>query len=138
MELDFLSDAWVNALKERVNSSDAYKKATKDWRTKMTFALLPDAEKGIEPCAVVLDLADGGCQAATRVTGPGPYEGDYVIRGVAPKWKELLTKVIFPVPALMSGQLQLVKGSNTALMMKMGAAQALLDEAGAVPTKYPV
>jgi putative sterol carrier protein len=137
MEHDFLSDAWVSALKERLATSEAYKKATKDWKTSITFALLPDADKGIEPAAVVLDLDKGECKSATRVTGPGPYEGDYVIRGVLENWKKLLTKELFPVPALMSQQLQLVKGSSTSLMMKMGATQGLLDEAGAVPTKWP-
>jgi hypothetical protein len=36
----------------------------------------------------------------------------------------------------MSGQLQLVKGATMALMTQMGAAQALLDEAGKVPTQF--
>jgi putative sterol carrier protein len=132
----YLSDAWVADLTERLKSSDAYKKATKDWKTTITFALLPDADKGIEPVAVVLDLDKGECKSATRVAGPGPYEGDYVIRGTQENWKKLLTKEIFPVPALMSQQLQLVKGSSTSLMMKMGATQGLLDEAGAVPTAW--
>jgi len=136
MAHEFLSDAWVSDLTERLKTSEAYKKATKDWKTVITFALLPDADKGIEPVAVVLDLDKGELKSAQRIAGPGPYEGDYVIRGVRDNWKKLLTKEIFPVPALMSQQLQLVKGSSTSLMMKMGATQGLLDEAGAVPTNW--
>jgi putative sterol carrier protein len=137
MEHELMSDAWVDALKERLATSEAYKKATKDWKTTITFALMPDADKGIEPKAVVLELDKGECKSAKRVEGPGPYEGDFVIRGVAENWKKLLSKEIFPVPALMSQQLQLVKGSSTSLMMKMGATQGLLDECAAVPTKWP-
>ena len=137
MEHEYMSDAWLASLTERVAGSEAYKKAAKDWRASMALALLPEPEKGVEACAVVLDLHEGVCRNATRVAGPGPYEADYVIRGVADNWKKLLTKETFPVPAIMSGQLQLVKGGTTALMMKMAAAQALLDEAGAVPTKWP-
>lgn len=137
MELDFMSDAWVAALADRLKESASYKKTARDWRGSMALTLLPEADKGIEPCAVVLDLHEGECRSAVRVAGPGPYEADFVIRGLAANWKRLLNKEIFPAPAIMSGQLQLVKGSSTQLMMKMGAAQALLDEAGAVPTKFP-
>ncbi len=132
-----MSDAWVAALAERLQGSEAYKKAARDWRSSMALALLPEPEKGIEACAVVLDLYEGQCRSAVRVAGPGPYEADYVIRGVGENWRKLLHKEIYPVPALMKGELQLVKGGTTALMMKMPAAQALLDEAGALPTKYP-
>lgn len=132
-----MSKEWVAALAERLETSEAYKKGAKDWKSSMALAVLPEPEKGIGAGAVVLDLQHGTCKKAEHVEGPGPYEADYVIRGVAENWKQLLTKAVFPVPAIMSGQLQLVKGSTTQLMMKMGAAQALLDEAGAVPTKFP-
>jgi putative sterol carrier protein len=137
VELDFMSDAWLQALNERSKESKNYKAATKDWKTTFTLALIPEADKNIEGCGIVLDLAGGEIAKAQRIPGAGPFDGDYVIRGTAEKWKSLLTKEIFPVPALMKGELQLVKGGTTALMMKMGAAQALLDEAGAVPTKWP-
>lgn len=132
-----MSEAWLEALTERLKCSEAYKKAARDWRASMALALLPEPEKDIAACAVVLDLQQGECRSAARVAGPGPYEADYVIRGVAENWRLLLTRAIFPVPALMKGDLQLVKGSTTSLMMKMPAAQALLDDAGAVPTRYP-
>jgi putative sterol carrier protein len=137
MELDFMSEPYVAALTERLKGSDAYKKATKSWKTTMAFALLPEPEKGIEARGLVLDLADGECRKAAVIPGPGPYEADYVIRGVAEKWKALLGKEIFPVPAIMSGQLQLVKGNSMSLMMQMPSVQALLDETGALPTRFP-
>lgn len=137
MEVDFLSDGWVSALAERLNDSKAFKDANKGWTTSLAFALLPDPDKGVEPAALVLHVQDGACQSATRVAGPGPYEAEYVIRGVAANWKLLLEKAIYPVPAIMKGDLQLVKGGTTALMMKMNAVQALLDEAGALSTRYP-
>lgn len=137
MELDFLSDAWVAAFVERLKESDKYKKAAKSWKWSMAFALLPEDGKDVEACGVVLDLNQGEVRSATRVPGKGPYEADFVIRGVGDNWRRLLTKEIFPAPALMSGQLQLVKGSTSTLMMNMGGAQALLDEAGGLPTRYP-
>lgn len=137
MELEFMSEPWVAALADRLKASDAYKKAGKGWRTKLALALLADADKGTEAAAVVIDLDGGELKSATRIAGSGPYEGDFVIRGVAENWKKLLNKEIFPAPAVMSGQLQLVQGSPMGLMTHMGATQALLDEAGAVPTKYP-
>ena len=136
-ELDFMSEDWLNALSERLKTSDAYKKAAKGWRSSMALATLAEPEKNIEGRAVVLDLHEGELRNAQLVTGPGPYEADYVIRGVADNWQKLLSKEIFPVPAIMSQQLQLVKGNTMSLMTQMGAAQALLDEAGAVPTKFP-
>lgn len=137
MELDFMSEAWVAALADRLKASDAYKKGAKDWRASMALAMLAEPEKNIEAAAVVLDLQGGECRSAQRVAGPGPYEADYVIRGVAENWQKLLKKEIFPVPAIMSKQLQLVKGDTMPLMMKMAAVQALLDEASPIPTKFP-
>lgn len=137
MELEFMSEAWVAALDARLKDSAAYKKAAKGWRSSMALALLAEPEKGIEAAAVVLDLHEGECRSARREAGAGPYEADYVIRGVAENWKKLLAKEIFPVPAIMSKQLQLVKGETMPLMLQMGAVQALLDEASAVPTRFP-
>lgn len=132
-----MSDAWLAALVERLKGNEAYKKAAKDLKATIALGLMPEEAKGIGAAGIVLDLQAGELASARRIGGPGPYEADYVIRGVAENWKKLLTKEIFPVPALMKGELQLVKGGTTALMMKMGALQALLDEAGAVPTKWP-
>ena len=137
MELDFMSEAWVAALADRLKSSEAYKKGAKDWRSSMALATLAEPEQNNEGAAVVLDLQGGECRSAERVAGPGPYEADYVIRGVAENWQKLLKKEIFPVPAIMSKQLQLVKGDTMPLMMKMGAVQALLDEASQIPTRFP-
>lgn len=137
MELDFMSDAWVSALAERLKTSEAYKKNAKGWRSSMALATLAEPEKNIEGCAVLLDLHEGECRGAQRIAGPGPYEADYVIRGVSENWQKLLKKEVFPVPAIMGGQLQLVKGNTMSLMTQMPAVQALLDEAGALPTRFP-
>jgi putative sterol carrier protein len=137
MELEFMSDAWVAALCDRLNNSEAYKKAAKGWKSSMAFALLPEADKGTEAAGMVLDLYEGACRKAVREAGPGPYEADYVIRGVADNWKKLISKEVFPVPAIMSQQLQLVKGNAMSLMTQMGPVQALIDEAAGLPTKYP-
>lgn len=132
-----MSDGWVSAIAERLQESKAFKDAGKGWNTTIALALLPEPDKGTEASALVLDLQDGTCKRALRIAGPGPYEADYVIRGVAGNWKQLLEKAIYPVPAIMKGDLQLVKGGTTSLMMKMNAVQAMLDEAGAVSTRYP-
>jgi putative sterol carrier protein len=137
MELEFVSEAWVNALCERLNGSETYKKSAKGFKGSMAFALLPEADKGVEAAGMILELGEGTCKKAVREAGPGPYEADYVIRGVAENWKKLLTKEVFPVPAIMSQQLQLVKGNTMALMTQMGAVQALLDEAAQLQTKFP-
>lgn len=136
MSHPFMSEAWVRALEAQLATSESYKKAAGGWTTKIALAVIPDAEKGLTGGAAILDLANGACQKAERLEGAGPFEGEYVMRGTLENWKKLLTKEIFPAPALMSGQIQLVKGGTTALMMKMGAAQALLDEAGKVPTDW--
>lgn len=137
MELDYLSDAWVSALSERLAASESFAKAAKGFKGSLALATVAQPEAGVEPAAVLLDLANGACARAERVAGPGPYEADYVIRGGVAEWQKLLAKAIFPVPAIMGGQLQLVKGGTMALMTQMGAMQALLDEAGALPTRYP-
>lgn len=137
MSHPFMSEAWVRALEAQLATSESYKKAAGGWKTTIALAVKPEEDKGITAGAAVLDLEGGLCKQADRIEGAGPYDGEYVMRGVLENWKKLLSKEIFPAPALMSGQIQLVQGSTTALMIKMGAAQALLDEAGKVPTAWP-
>lgn len=135
MALPFLSDAWVAALAERLASSETFAKDGKGFNGSLALARV--AEDGAEPAAVYLALSGGKCSKAERLAGAGPYEADYVIRGAAAEWKKLLAKETFPVPAIMSGQLQLVKGGTMALMGQMGAMQALINEAGALETAFP-
>ena len=137
MSLDFMSDAWLSALTDRLATSESYKKAAKGFSSSLALALLPEADKGVEARAIVIALNNGEVTSSKVETGAGPYEADYVIRGVADNWRKLLTKEIFPVPAIMSQQLQLVKGNTMSLMTKMGAMDALLNEGGQLDTKYP-
>ena len=51
-ELDFMSEDWLNALSERLKTSDAYKKAAKGWRSSMApaaFSRAVDAKFAASP-----------------------------------------------------------------------------------------
>jgi putative sterol carrier protein len=137
MSLEFMSDAWLSALTDRLATSEAYKKAAKGFSSSLALALLPEADKNVEARAIVIAINNGEVTASKVETGPGPYEADYVVRGVSENWKKLLKKEIFPAPAIMGGQLQLVKGNAMSLMTKMGALDALLNEAGQLDAAYP-
>ena len=63
MSVEFMSDAWLAALTDRLATSETYKKAAKGFSSTMALALLPEADKGVEARAAILEIVNGELKA---------------------------------------------------------------------------
>ena len=125
---DLFSQRWVDAWKDRINSSKSYARAAGDWSGSLGMLIDSDSN-GDDAPAILLELGDGGCSSARRVEPGGLESADYLLTAPEPTWMKLLDEGRDPVWALMSGKLKLTRGSMTGLMAFAGGAKELLGAA---------
>jgi len=127
-EIDkFFSDQWVQAYCRKLNESESYKKAAATWEGSLAFLLRADPAVGVEkPMAVILDLWHGSCRKAYIGSEEEAMAADYVVEGDVATWLDVLEGRANPLMTLMRGGLRLKKGSLTALVPYVQAAQELL------------
>ena len=130
----FPSDAWVRALMEVLNDSEAYAQAASRWEGDCYFTI----EDGQGPGKAVnlwLDLWHGECREAYEV---GAEDGlDPAFRFSAPLavYRKIFDRKLDPIRALMTRQLKL-SGDMRAIMRAPKAAQELVACCTRVDTVY--
>ncbi len=136
--MDVFSDAWAAAWAREINGSDAYRVAALHWESAFVLVMRPDAAAGFrEPRAVYVDLADGGCRAGRSATDEDLLNAPYVLHASPAVWRQVLGGDLEPVGAVMTGLLDLSKGSLVGLAPWVGAAKELLSAACRVESTYP-
>ena len=137
MAAEILSEAWAQAWSDALNGSESYRAAAAGWEGAFVVAVRGEPARGIEARAVFLDLWHGACRAA-RVAGPPDLEAArYVLTADAATWVELLRGGLDPVPAVMSGRLELSKGSVMSLLPHVAAAKELVAVGRSLPGTLP-
>lgn len=137
MAAEILSEAWAQAWSEALNGSESYRAAAAGWEGALAVAVRGEPARGIEGRAVFLDLWHGACRAA-RVAGPGDLEtARFILTADAATWVELLRGGLDPVPAVMSGRLELSKGSVMSLLPHVAAAKELVAVGRSLPGTLP-
>ncbi len=140
MAIEILSDAWATAWREALNGSTAYREAAASWEGAVVAAVRAEPERGVPARAVFLDLWHGVCRAARLASEADRETARYVLTASAATWNELLTGSLDPISAVMSGRLELTKGSVMALLPHVAAAKELLVAAkslgGALPPEW--
>ena len=121
MSQGLFGPAWVRAWRERINSSEEYRAAAATWNG--TVGLRID---GDEPAAIVLELERGTCRSANRTELEALGEAGHVLRATHEAWRRILEENKDPVWALMSGKIQLERGSMGGLLPYAQAARELL------------
>jgi putative sterol carrier protein len=136
--LDVFTDVWAAAWAREINASEAFRVAAGQWRSAFVFVMRADAEAGVaEPRAVYLDLAEGECRAGRAATGADLELAPYVLSASPAVWRQVLCGELEPVGAVMTGLLDLSRGSLVGLAPWVGAAKQMLDAAGRVESGYP-
>lgn len=92
------------------------------------------ADGGGEERRVFLDLWHGECREARAATEQDEEAARYVLSGAAGDWVKILTGKLPPLMAIITGRLQLTKGSIVALLPYAHAAKELVEAVGGVPT----
>ena len=102
MAISFPSIEWVEEFKKQINSSEGYKKAGATW-TAGPVALVISAKPEIglnEDFAMVLDLHQGVCRDAKRVSLEEAQKAPFCITSDYARWKQVIKKELEPVLSL--------------------------------------
>ncbi len=136
MAYKFPSDAWVKALMEDLNKSEAYAEAAKTWEGDFYFIVEPG---GAQEKAVLLymDLWHGKCRDAYEVTDESSKSPVFRMSAPVTTWKKVLTKQLDPIQGMVTGQLKL-KGNMVMVMKSVKAAKELVESCTRVDTEFPL
>jgi len=138
MGTELFSDAWAAGWAKEINASEAYRVAGLKWES--GFVLMMDSDPGIglaEPRAVFVQLAGGECRAGRTATQDDLESAPYVLRAGPAVWRQVLGGDLEPVGAVMTGLMDLSRGSLIGLAPFVGAAKELLSAACRVECTYP-
>lgn len=135
---EVFTDAWAHAWGEQLRTSDEYRSAADTWEGAIALVLEADAGLGLpESRSVLLDLWHGECREA-RAAEPADLEGaPFVLQGAAAVWKRVLEGDLDPLFALMSGKLQLVRGSVAKMVPYARASKEMVLAARRIEASYP-
>ncbi|NUQ37785.1 MAG: SCP2 sterol-binding domain-containing protein [Caldilineales bacterium] len=131
----FPSPAWVDAFKDALNASAAYKVSAAHWEGDFYFIV---SAKGAlqEPVKFYLDLWHGQCRDAYIVEGADDKTPEFEIEGTLDVFRQIFEHQLDPIRALVSRKLKL-KGNLGKIMRSVKATLDLVNAAASVDTTYP-
>jgi len=130
------TEEWALDFREKINSSSAYRAASKKWTAgALAFVMKAAPAHGFDhDSAVVMDLLKGECRSAHSVTiGQAHAQAVFVIEGDYRAWMKVMRGEAAPLGMLVRGELQLKKGMMVRLLPYTQSAQELLACAQRVP-----
>lgn len=138
-ELDFPSEAWVQAYKDAINANPDYRKAGKDWiHGVVAMVVKSDPTLDIpEDLAMWLDVHEGRCRDCKLIPAKdAEARAPFVVAASYAQWKQVIKKEIDPTKALMQGKLKLAKGHMPTMVKFVNASKQLVESTSRVPTKF--
>lgn len=129
------SHEWALALKDEVNKSDAYRKASLTWEDDFYFIVTKGGPLPEDVC-VYLDLWHGECREAFKITDPGVKTPSFEISAPLDTWKMVASRELNPVKGIMTRQLK-VKGNILKLLKAPKSAIELVECAIRLDTEWP-
>jgi putative sterol carrier protein len=137
MSIYFPSDEWIKKMMVDLNNSDAYLDAAKNWEGDLFFIIEPGGNLK-ESVILYMDLFHGKCRDAFEVNGrPNPPKPVFEISAPIANWKQVMTKKLDPMQALMTGKLRL-RGNMAIVMRNVRAAKELVESCTRIDTKFPI
>jgi len=130
--MQFPSAEWAAAYRQALNDNEAYRDAAKAWVGDILLLVRPAAPDAPAP-GVHLDLADGGCRAATYYADGRSVASEFVYEGTPENWARLMRHELDPVKAILDGTFK-VRGNLAKLMRFTRAAKELVETASNVPS----
>ncbi len=135
-KLRFGSDEWVQALRDELNTSQAYEDAAKNWEGDFYFVVDPEGAVN-ESMYLYMDLWHGKCRAAFVAKDKSAKTPAFVMSGPYSKWKKVVLAQLDPIQALMTGQLKL-KGNMVMVMKNVKAAQEIVRACTRIDTEFEI
>ncbi len=133
----FPSEEWLKEYENQINSSVEYKKAAAEWTAgAVSLVVLQNPSIGLDQnYCIWLDLHQGLCRSARKVTKEDAEKAPFVITGEYSRWKQVLKKQLDPIQGMMQGKLKL-KGNLPTIVRFVKAAQELVNCATKIDTKF--
>ncbi len=133
----FPTDAWFQALVERIGGSAAYREAAASWEGDIAFAIEAEPDRGMpQDVWGLLDLWHGECRGGGVVAPERGRAAAYVIRAPYSRWKEVVTGELDPIKGMMQGKLK-VQGDLPTIVREVRAASELVELTQRIPTEFP-
>jgi putative sterol carrier protein len=135
--MEVFTQPWCTACCERLNASEAYRKAAAEWEGSVVLLMTADPARGIDADrAVFIDLHHGACRGSRMATRADLASAAYVFQAGPAGWKRLLSGAD-PVVTAMSGDLKLARGNLFALARYAAAAREMVAAAGEAGGTFP-
>ena len=137
MTFPFPSAEWVAAYGAAINASEGYRAASLEWTFgPVALVVNPRPEIGLAaPVAIWLDLDRGACREAALVSVDAAERASFVLTADYERWKQIIRKELGPIAAIMQRKLAL-KGSLPVVVRFVKSAEALVEAATAIPTRF--
>src|SRR5512139_2578844 len=137
MALAFPLVEWIEEYKKQINTSEGYKKAGATWTAgPVALVILAKPEIGLnEDVGIWLDLHQGVCRDAKRVSFEEAQKAPFCIIGDYARWKQVVKKELEPVKGMMQGKLKL-KGDLPTIVRYVKASQELVECSTRIETKF--
>ena len=135
MPIPFPSDEWIKTLMVKLNESDGYHEAAKNWEGDFYFVV--NAGPGIsQDVYLYMDLWHGQCRDAYEVADPSAKTPEFVIEAALPAWRKVIEKKLDAIQGLVTRQLKL-KGNMLKIMRAPKAATELVNCCTLIETTWP-
>lgn len=129
MGAKFPSQAWAEAMKAAVNSSESYAAAAKNWEGDFYFVVSDSND------LIYMDLWHGQCRDAVYTADANFKSPEFKITARREQWMKVLQGKLDPIQGMMTRQLKL-DGNLIKIMQNVKAAQELVGCATKVDTDF--
>ncbi len=136
MAYKFPSAAWLDALKEKLNSDEKYARIAKNWEGDIMFHIEPGG--GLtEPIKLYIDLWHGTCREVFEV---GAAQEDkinpaYILSAPYDNFQRILDNQLDPMQAMITRKLR-VKGSMSYMMRNVPVVLDFVRCAQEIDSEY--
>ncbi len=118
---EIMTEEWASEWCRALNASPAFRAAAASWEGAVLLVV-----RGVPAHAVFLDLWHGACRAARVARPEDESAARFGLAADAPTWVRVFSGTLDPVAAVMSGSLELTKGSVASLLPYVAAAKELM------------
>jgi putative sterol carrier protein len=136
-EVMFLTEEWVQAFKEEVQTSPSYKEAAKTWEGDITLVVKVDSKVGMaDDIYLYMDLWHGDCRDMRLVSKEECHSAKFIITASYDRWKQVAKAELEPVKGMMQGKLKL-KGNLPYIVRYVQAGRELIKCTSKIPARFP-
>jgi len=135
---EIFTDEWARQWCRAIHDSDAYRAAAVGWDGAIVVVMSADPAMGVPQArSVFLDLADGDCRGGRRASDGDTQDAVFELRASPAVWKRVLAGEMEPIWGLMSGKIELARGSIAKLIPYARAAKEMVVAATRLPATFP-